>query len=67
MLKRSILGFVIVNTFAGCITYHPIPSPEQCYGCATGATTENVIGSIAIVSGAAIVASIAHLTSQRRK
>jgi hypothetical protein len=65
MLKRSVLGFTFVNTFAGCITYNP--SPEPCYGCATGATAENVIGSIAIVSGAAIVASIAHLTSQRRK
>jgi len=65
MLKRSVLGFAFINTFAGCITYHP--SPDPCYGCATGATTENVIGSIAIVSGAAIVASIAHLTSQRRK
>ena len=42
-------------------------SPDYYRSYAAGATTDNVIGAIAIVSGATIIASIAYLTSRSNR
>lgn len=42
-------------------------SPDYYRSYAVGATTDNVIGAIAIVSGATIIASVAYLTSRANR
>lgn len=66
MFKRS-TALLFVTLFSGCITTNSISSPDCCRSYAVGATTDNVIGAIAIVSGATIIASVAYLTSRSNR
>lgn len=67
MLRRSVAILLIVNIFSGCMATNSMPSPDYYRSYAAGATTDNVIGAIAIVSGATIIASIAYLTSRSNR
>lgn len=67
MLRRSIVTLLIINISSGCIATNSMSSPDYYRSYAVGATTDNVIGAIAIVSGATIIASVAYLTSRANR